>query len=318
MTNPRPRTSRVQRTGPALPSDPLDGDLEGIPLLRQFSGKGTLWWGLAVTLAAQIAEGEPVTVPGQDWLIVFYPAGGLKLHLFSERVFMKTGTRRFTKRKLQRPTAFLRVNTGTHHLSEARDYGRAAVRTLLGLAQMHFPIILPHEIVWEGPVQLRARAGGRVRERYGTGHSSVTAPPADSSKLTSTGLTLAAFRLKSLPQHVGLSLRWYALAWASQRRADQFIQLWLSALVLIDHGYSKSQRKKISQDSRIERYVNRMLLSRSRAQQLADTLKTAYDVRNTMIHEGDESGATRDSVERLQAAVTQMLSVELAQARSRT
>lgn len=313
-----PRTSAVQRRGPALPSDPLERDLESIPSLRRFSAKKTLWWGLAVALAAEIPDGDPVTVQGQDWMIVFYPAGSLRLHLFSERVFMKTGTRRFTKRKVQRPTAFLRVNTGTHHLNEARDYGRAAVRTLLGLAQMKFPIILPHDIVWEGPVQLRGRAGDRMREGYGTVHSSVMAPPADPSKLTRTGLDLAPFNLKRLPRHVGLSLRWYALAWASRRRADQFIQLWLSALVLADHGYSKTQRKKISQDDRIDRYVNHMLLSTSRAAKLADTLKNAYDLRNSMIHEADESGATADAVERLHTAVAEMLSFELAQARSHT
>ncbi|GAF95319.1 unnamed protein product [marine sediment metagenome] len=88
--------------------------------------------------------------------------------------------------------------------------------------------------------------------------------------------------------------------------------------MLVDHGYSKTQRKKISQDNRIEHYVNGMLLSTSRAEMLADTLKSAYDLRNTMIHEGDESGATEEPVERLHTAVAQMLSFELAQARSTT
>jgi hypothetical protein len=318
MTNPRPRTSRVQRIGPALPSDPLDRDLESIPSLRQLSGKGTLWWGLAVPLAAEINAANPVTVPGEDWLIVFYPTGRLELRSFSERVFGKTGSRKFVKRKIRRPAAFLKVNTGTQRLNEAREYGRPAVRTLLGLARMKFPIILAHETIWEGAIQPRGRSGDRLRERYTAVHSGVEAPPADPRYVTDTGLGLAPFKLRTLPQHVGLSLRWYGLAWASRRRADQFIQLWLSALVLIDHGYTKTQRKKISQDSRIDRYVNGMLLSTSRAQQLADTLKAAYDRRNTMIHEGDESAATEEAVEQLQAAVMQMLSFELAQARSRT
>ena len=78
-----PRTSAVERRGPALPSDPLERDLESIPPLSQFTGKGTLWWGLAVPLAAEIDQPDPVTIQGQDWLIVFYPTGRLKLRLFS-------------------------------------------------------------------------------------------------------------------------------------------------------------------------------------------------------------------------------------------
>ncbi len=123
---------------------------------------------------------------------------------------------------------------------------------------------------------------------------------------------LRKVRVDGLPDYIALSLRWYARAWTDRNRIDRFVHLWLAAVVLIDHGFSRSQRNKIRQRGRVDAYIENFLtVSPTRRAQLATDLKASYNVRNEVEHEGNIANLNEASVAKLEQAVTEILRLEL-------
>ena len=164
--------------------------------------------------------------------------------------------------------------------------------------------------LWEGAIDISKE--GRLG--FMASGQEVGVPGLTPEKLHRSGLELAPFRLGALPGHLAASLRWYGLAWASPNdRTAQFMHFWLAALVLVDHGYTRSQLRACTQDDRIDRYVANMVLSTERAQRLSSDLKASYDIRNEIVHECRDDSVTLASLERLDEAALKLIEFEKAQ-----
>lgn len=258
---------------------------------------------------------EEVRIPGQDWGVYLFPPKTLKVPIVTGPP--DTAKPRWTSFK--HPVALVWVAAPDEELNRIRDYGSRKVQSLLGLLETRYQLIVASSPLWEGGLGIARRdrigfmASGRV-----AGTDGVTV-----QSLRERGLDLARFRLGALPRHLASSLRWYALAWSSDDdRTAQFMHFWLATLVLIDHGYTRSELRAYTQDERIERYVDNMVLSTTRSERLSGDLKTSYDIRNEIVHECRDDSVTLSSLQRLQKAALELIEFEkgrfLAQSRRGT
>jgi hypothetical protein len=208
-------------------------------------------------------------------------------------------------KQIGRPTAWLLVETGKSTLNEARDVGRQAVQSLLGLLQLRLPSIRMPEILWEGAFNPRNNMTTVAGHEF-------EAPNLSAEQLKRNLGFLSHLRIGEMPNHIALSLRWYARAWTDRNRIDRFIHLWLATVVLVDNGYTRSQRGKISQRTRIQEYISGFpALSPTRRSQIALDLKDSYNIRNEVQHEANTTNVTEDNVARLEGRTTEVLRLEL-------
>jgi len=243
---------------------------------------------------------EEVFSAGPDWQAIL-KADGHKIP-----VIRGSGlSRRTTSKKIGRPTVWLLVETGESTLNEARDVGRQAVLSLLGLLQLRLPSLRMPEVLWEGAFNPRNKRSTVVGLEF-------EAPGLSAGQLKRDLGFLSHLRIGGLPNRIALSLRWYARAWTDRNRIDRFIHLWLAAVVLVDHGYTRSQRGKISQRTRIEQYVSGFpTLSPARRSEIALDLKDSYDIRNKVQHEANTADVTEANLARLEDRATEVLRLEL-------
>jgi hypothetical protein len=296
---------------PAFPSrlgHPLwDADLDSIEVLKRFKKGRKLGWGMVLRVLEPGWEPlEEVRIPGQDWGVHFFPPKALKIPVVGGPV--DTAKPRWTS--FRHPVALVWVAAPDEELNRIRDYGSRRVRSLVGLLETRYQVIVASDPLWEGGLgigrgdRIGFMASGRV-----AGAEGVTV-----QSLRQRGLDLAQFRLGALPRHLASSLRWYALAWSSDDdRTAQFMHFWLATLVLIDHGYTRSELRAYTQDERIERYVGNMVLSTTRSKRLSGDLKTSYDIRNEIVHECRDDSVTLASLERLQKAALELIEFEKGQ-----
>lgn len=283
--------------------DPLDENLDA--LIGTFAS-GNLLWGIAVAALGDGWGNQVVRLPGPDWEIRLHPPKSLKL-------FFITGSLeapRRVRRQIQTHSAFLTVATGQTTLNAARDYGRPAVRALLGLARRELPILRPPEILWEGALG-RGRKGF-IREtvavtRFASRRLGV-------GELRAAGMKLSKYNLAQLPGQVVSSLRWLALATAATEHAEQFMNLRLSTLSIVEY-----RNPGTSQRARIFSYTKTMtfgsggggVIAPAAATALALDLHAAYRLRNRLMHEGDDTVITKEVVQRLEDDLNTLLTFEL-------
>lgn len=284
--------------------DPIeDGDLDGIysALLRPVTDGSPLYWGLMVSVMRPgWTPGDEIFGAGPDWQAIL-KTDGHKIPVIERS---KRGPRTTGKRS-GRPTAWLLVETGKSTLNEARDAGRQAVQSLLGLIQLRLPSLQMPEILWEGAFN------PRNKRAMVTGFE-VKAPGLSAAQLKKDLGLMSKLRIGGLPNHIALGLRWYAKAWTDRNRVDRFIHFWLATVVLVDHGYSRSQRNKVSQRKRIEKYIAGFpALSATRRSEMARDLKDSYTIRNEVQHEANTTNVTDASLARLESRTTEALRVEL-------
>ena len=284
--------------------DPVeDADLDGIysGLAKPIVDGKPLYWGLmASVIQPSWSPPNQVFGAGPDWQAIFKADGHNVPAIAGGQQSPRTVARR-----PNRPTVWLLVDTGKTTLNDARDIGRLAVQSLLGLLQLKLPRVRMTEILWEGALNPRNKLSTVVGQEY-------AAPKVSEHDLKSDLQDLSKVSPRKLPDYVALSLRWYARAWIDRNRIDRFVHLWLAAVVLIDHGYSRSQRNRVRQKQRIDEYVDKFLaVSQTRRSQLALDLKASYDLRNEIEHEAKIANLNEPAVAKLEESVTEILRLEL-------
>ena len=285
--------------------DPIeDGDLDAI-----YSGLGDpiadgqpLAWALIASVI------EPAWTPpneifgaGPDWQAVFKADGHSIPTITGDKKKPRTAAK-----QARRPTVWLIVETEKSALNEARDVGRLRVWSLLGLIQLKLPQVRMPEILWEGAFNPRNKRTTVIGQEY------TMAAAMTEGSLKSRLLALSKVRFRGLSDHVSLSLRWYARAWTDRNRIDRFVHLWLAAVVLIDHGFSRSQRDGMSQRDRVDAYIGGFpAVSPVRRANLAADLKASYSIRNEVVHEGNISNVSERNLARLEESTTEILRLEM-------
>ncbi len=298
----RYKRGRFERTEPRILSrlgHPLwDADLNSINRLKRFKRDKELQWGIVLRVLDPGWEPlEEVHIPGQDWSLRFFPPRTIRVPI----VRGPLGASRPRLTSFKHPVALLRIATAKEDLNRARDYGARLARSLVGLLQTEYNLIVASQPLWEGAIGISKKG----RPSFMASGQEVGVPGLTPEKLHRSGLELAPFRLSDLPRHLASSLRWYGLAWASaDDRTAQFMHFWLAALVLINHGTRGEQRQRIRQ------YVNRMFLSSERASELTQALLDSYEIRLEIVHECRDDSVTLASLERLQKAALELIDFE--------
>jgi len=306
----RYRRGRFERTEPRILSrlgHPLwDADLNSIDVLKRFRRDKELQWGIVLRVLEPGWEPlEEVHIPGQDWSLQFFPPRTIRVPI----VRGPLGASRPRLTSFKHPVALLRIATAKEDLNRARDYGARLARSLVGLLQTEYNLIVASQPLWEGAIGISKKG----RPAFMASGQEVDVPGLTPEKLHRSGLELAPFRLGDLPGHLASSLRWYGLAWASPNdRTAQFIHLWLAALALIQHGTTGKQRQRIGQ------YVNRMFLSPQRASELVEALWDSYKIRLEIVHECRDDSVTLASLERLHQAALELIEFEKGQFLAKT
>lgn len=301
------KRGRFERTEPTTLSrlgHPIwDADLDSVEVLKRFKSGKELQWGIILRVLEPGWEPlEEVHIPGQDWSVLFLPPKSFRVPIVSGP--LATSKPRWTSFK--HPTALLRVAADGEDLNHARDRGAKLVRSLAGLLQTHFNIIVASEPLWEGAITLRKQR----RVSFMASGRQIGVEGVTRNGLHQRGLELAPFRLSTLPRHLASSLRWYGLAWSSpgDDRAAQFIHFWLAALALIQHGSSGGTQRQ-----RIEQYIGSMILSPQRESELVEALWDSYKIRLEIVHECRDDSVTLASLERLQKAALELIDFEKGQ-----
>jgi len=299
----KPLAHRITRQSPHQ-IDPIeDGDLDSIYSgdKKPIADGNPLSWGLIATVVTPAwSPPEDVFAAGPDWQAIFKADG----HQVPE---MKVGAKasRATGKKAGRPTVVLLVETGTTTLNGTRDVGRPRAQSLLGLLQMKLVRLRGSTVLWEGVVNPRNNRSTAVGLDY-------EARSLSPDQLKRDVLPLSKASLGSLPAYLSLGLRWYAKAWLDRNRIDRFVNFWLSAVVLIDHGFSRPQLSKIPQRERIVAYVKGFAaVSGARRATLAKRLKRAYAVRNEVVHQGNTANLGDQILRELEESVTEIFQLEM-------
>jgi hypothetical protein len=306
----RYRRGRFERTEPRIVSrlgHPLwDADLNSINVLKRFKSAKELRWGMVLRVLGPGWEPlEEIRIEGLDWRLSFFPPRTIRVPI----VRGPLGRSKPRLTSFKQPVALLQIATEKADLNRARDYGARLLRSLVGLLQTQYNLIVASQPLWEGAIGISKRG----RPAFMASGQEVGVPGLTPEKLHRSGLELAAFRLGDLPRHLASSLRWYSLAWSSpDDRTAQFVHFWLAALALIRHGTAGTQRQ------RIEQYVNRMLLSTQRASELAAALWDGYRIRLEILHECRDESVTLASLERLQEAALELVEFEKGQFLAKT
>jgi hypothetical protein len=306
----RYKRGRFERTGQRIGSGlghPLwDADLNSIDVLKRFKEAKELQWGIVLRVLEPGWEPlEEVRIPGQDWMLQFFPPRTISVPI----VRGPLGRSKPRPTSFNQPVVLLKIATEKGDLNRARDYGAGLLRSLVGLLQTRYNLIVASQPLWEGAIGIGRgdRAGFMA-----SGHEK-SVPGLTPDKLRRSGLELAPFRLCDLPRHLASSLRWYGLAWSSaDDRTAQFMHFWLAALVLINQGTKGKQRQ------RIREYLRRMILSPQRESELAGALLDSYEIRKEIVHECKDDSVTLVSLERLQEAALELIEFEKAQFRAQS
>jgi len=310
MTKKQPQArhykrGRFERTEPAVVSrlgHPLwDADLNSIGVLKRFKRAKELRWGIVLRVLEPGWEPlEELTVEAVDWRLSFFPPRTIRVHIV--RGPLDRSKPRLTSFK--HPVALLQIPTEKEDLNRARDYGARLVRSLVGLLQTQYNVIVATQPLWEGAIT----PGKDGSVRFMASGQEVSVPGLTPEKLRQKGSELMPFRLGALPGHLASSLRWYGLAWASPNdRTAQFMHFWLAALVLINHGTKGEQRKRIAE------YVSRMFLSPRRESELRRALLDSYNIRLEIVHECKDDSVSLASLERLEKAALELIEFEKGQ-----
>lgn len=301
----RYRRGRFERTGPRILSrlgHPLwDADLNSIDVLKRFRRDKELQWGIVLRVLDPGWESlEEVRIPGQDWSLQFFPPRTIRVPI----VRGPLGRSKPRLTSFKQPVALLQIATEKADLNRARDYGARLARSLVGLLQTEYNLIVASQPLWEGAIGISKES----RPAFMASGQEVGVPGLTPEKLRRSGLELAPFRLSDLPRHLASSLRWYGLAWASSNdRTAQFMHFWLASLVLINHGTRGEQSR------RIREYVGRMVLSPQRESELAEALVDSYKIRKEIVHECRDDSVTLASLERLHQAALELIEFEKGQ-----
>jgi len=299
----RYKRGRFERTEPRILSrlgHPLwDADLNSINVLKRFKSAKELLWGIVLRVLEPGWEPlEEIRIEGLDWRLWFFPPRTIRVPIV--RGPLSRSKPRLTSFK--QPVALLQIATEKGDLNRARDYGARLVRSLVGLLQTEYNLIVASQPLWEGAIDISKK--GRLG--FMASGQEVGVPGLTPEKLHRSGLELAPFRLSDLPRHLASSLRWYGLAWASPNdRTAQFIHLWLAALALIQHRSSGG-----TQRDRIRQYVGSMFLSTQRASELVEALWDSYRIRLEIVHECRDDSVTLASLERLDEAALELIKFE--------
>lgn len=299
----RYKRMQFERTQPQTLSrlgHPLwDADLDSIDVLKRFKRPGQLQWGIVLRVLEPGWEPlKEVRIEGHDWRLWFFPPRTIRVPIVQGPL----GRTKPRGRSFKHPTALLQIATDEQDLNGARDYGARLVRSLVGLLQTRYHLIVASDPLWEGAISIAKQRP----PRFMVSGREIGVQGVTEEKLHRRGLELAPFRLSALPRHLASSLRWYGLAWASPNdRTAQFIHFWLAALVLIQHGSSGGKQRQ-----RIREYVGSMFLSRQRQSELAGTLWDSYNIRLEILHECRDDSVTLASLERLQKAALELIEFE--------
>lgn len=310
MAEKRPTTSRHKSAGLEIrgptPATKLrhplwDANLDSVQAFKRLKRAARLHWGILLRVLEPGWDPlEEARITGQDWHVWFFPPKGLKLPVIS-------GPPARPKKRwksFRYPVALLQVATDEQDLNSGRDRGASLVRSLVGLLQTRYDLIVASEPLWEGAIGISKKG----RPGFMASRQEITVEGVTPDKLYRRGLELAPFRLAALPPHLASSLRWYGLAWSSPNdRTAQFMHFWLAALVLINH------RTRGKQPERIRQYVGRMFLSPQRESELAGALLDSYRIRLEIVHECKDDSVTLASLERLQKAALELIEFEKGQ-----
>jgi hypothetical protein len=307
----RYKRGRFERAQPRIMSKlahPVwDADLNSIEVLKRFRSAKELRWGMVLRVLGPGWEPlEEVRIFGQDWILQFFPPGTIRVPI----VRGPLGRSKPQLTSFRQPAALLQIPTEKGDLNRSRDYGAKLLRSLVGLLQTQYNLVVANQPLWEGAIGV----SNEGRPSFMASGQEAAVPGLTPQRLHRSGLELAPFRLADLPRHLASSLRWYGLAWSSaDDRTAQFMHFWLAAVVLVDHGYTRSQLSAHSQNDRIDRYIAGMVLSTTRSQGLSDDLKASYDIRNEIVHECRDDSVTLVSLERLQEAALELIEFEKGQ-----
>jgi hypothetical protein len=307
----RYKRGRFERTEPRVLSrlgHPLwDADLNSIKVLKRFKKDKEVQWGMILrVLDPGWKPLEEVHIPGQDWSLQFFPPRTVRVPIVQGPL----GASKPRLTSFKHPVALLRIATAKGDLNRARDCGASLVRSLVGLLQTEYNLIVASQPLWEGAIGISKKG----RPGFMASGQEVGVPGLTPEKLRRSGLELAPFRLSDLPRHLASSLRWYGLAWASPNdRTAQFVHFWLAALALVQHGSSGGTQRE-----RITEYVGSMFLSKLRQSELAEALWDSYRIRLEIVHECRDDSVTLASLERLQKAARELIDFEKGQFQAHT
>ena len=299
------KRGRFERAQPRIMSKlahPVwDADLNSIEVLKRFRSAKELRWGIVLRVLEPGWEPlEEVRIPGQDWILQFFPPGTIRVPI----VRGPLGRSKPRLTSFRQPAALLQIPTEKGDLNRSRDYGARLLRSLVGLLETQYNLIVANQPLWEGAIGI----SNKGRPSFMASGQERSVPGLTPEKLRRSGLELAPFRVGDLPRHLASSLRWYGLAWSSaDDRTAQFMHFWLAALVLINHGTRGKQRQ------RIRDYVASMVLSAQRGSDLAGALLDSYEIRKEIVHECKDDSVTLASLERLQEAALELIEFEKGQ-----
>lgn len=306
----RYKRGRFERTEPRILSrlgHPLwDADLNSINVLKRFKSAKELLWGIVLRVLEPGWEPlEEIRIEGLDWRLWFFPPRTIRVPI----VRGPLGRSKPRLTSFKQPVALLQIATEKGDLNRARDYGARLVRSLVGLLQTEYNLIVASQPLWEGAIDISKK--GRLG--FMASGQEVGVPGLTPEKLHRSGLELAPFRLSALPRHLASSLRWYGLGWSSaDDRTAQFVHFWLAALVLIRQGTRGNQRQRIGQ------YIGSMILSAERESELVEALWDSYKIRLEIVHECRDDSVTLASLERLQKAALELIEFEKGQFQAHT
>jgi Apea-like HEPN len=204
------------------------------------------------------------------------------------------------------PLAVVSIPTETVIVSEARDRGRPALRTMLGYAHLFTDVLKGASLAWEGPVF--KNAAGNLVILGGVKRALV--------QISDAGLQVIRRRLlplnvRGLSERHRLALAWYAEAWSASTMQSRFTSLWFAVVVAVDSTYSRSKRDDTRQMDRIDEYLYNLAISNERRATMYEHLKESYRIRNDVVHEGNTSAITPDSLAVLGSAVSDFLMADI-------
>ena len=286
----------VEHSNQSFARDPYYGrDLDSV--WPEFTNGKPIAWGGVIAVAPPGPSADQ-RLEGPGWL----------LHLQLEPYEFKERGRDGQEEEhvVPGPVAIVSVQTNSISLNGARDIGRSLLRSLLGYLAARSNIFVGGTIEWEGAVlpvednkirtlSLRARASVALDDR----------------RLEELRRSLVAFNLAKLKASQRLALTWVAEAWSAPNRSIQLADLWFAVVVVVDSLYSRKQRRKTKQMFRVKAHLSLLPISEARRTDLYSRLKRAYTLRNKVVHEGAQDLVSIEDVEKLWAAVQELLLADI-------
>lgn len=155
----RYRRGRFERTEPRIVSrlgHPLwDADLNSINVLKRFKSAKELRWGMVLRILGPGWQPlEEIRIEGLDWRLSFFPPRTIRVPI----VRGPLGRSKPRLTSFKQPVALLQIATEKADLNRARDYGARLLRSLVGLLQTEYNLIVASQ---------PAALGGRNRHQQG-------------------------------------------------------------------------------------------------------------------------------------------------------